>query len=163
MEFIIIIYKFIKKIILVIFNFLKAQFNFVKNVFKTQGFKGILLLFINLILAFFGGFIYEKNRSKKPQGRKADKPTKRGFIRQPGHIDRKRGAINDIPDERRLWSDKEGWQDRDTERNIPGEMRKSQETRQSFKNHSKRVWYTTDDTTEYQAQREENSRRNTDT
>jgi len=162
MKFIIIIYKFCKKVVLAIFNFFKAQFNFVKNVFKTQGFKGILLLFINLILAFFGGFIYEKNRSKKPQGRKADKPTKRGFIRQPGHIDRKRGAINDIPDERRLGSDKEGWQDRDKKWDLSSEMRKTQTTRESAKSHSKRVWYTTDDTKEYQTQRGKDSRRNTD-
>lgn len=163
MKFITIIYKIIKKVILAIFNFFKSQFNFIKNIVKTQGIKGILLLILNLLISFIGGLIYEKNRSKKSSSRKADNPTKRGYIRQPGYTNRERGAINDIPDERRLGSNKEGRQDRDTERNIPGEMRKSQETRQSFKNHSKRVWYTTDDTTEYQAQREENSRRNTDT
>lgn len=163
MKFIIIIYKFCKKVVLAIFNFFKAQFEFVKNVFKIQGIKGILLLILNLIISFLGGWIYEKNRSKKSSSRKANSPTERGQIRQPGYTNRERGAINDIPDERRLGSNKEGRQNRDTERGLSSKMRNAQTTRESAKSHTKRVWYTTDDTTEPKAQREESSRRNTDT
>jgi len=112
MKFITIIYKIIKKVILAIFNFFKSQFNFIKNIVKTQGIKGILLLILNLIISFVGGLIYEKNRSKKPQGRKSDSSTKRRQIRQPGDINRERGITDDIPDECRLGSNKEGRQNR---------------------------------------------------
>jgi len=157
-----IILKFVKKIIQTIIKFFKMQFEFLKKTWKTQGLKGILILLLNLFIAFFGGLAYEKTHSKKSRSGRTNNTTERGRIRQSGDTGRRRN-INDNPDECRLRGAEEGWEDRNTERNIPGEMRKSQETRQSFKNHSKRVWYTTDDTTEYQAQREENSRRNTGT
>ena len=162
MKFITIIYKIIKKVILAIFNFFKSQFNFIKNIVKTQGIKGILLLILNLLISFIGGLIYEKNRSKKSSSRKANSSTERGQIRQPGYTNRERGAINDIPDERRLGSNKEGRQNRNTERGLPNKVRKTPKAGKGFKSHSKRVWYTTDDTKEYQTQRGKDSRRNTD-
>ena len=126
MKFIIIIYKFCKKVVLAIFNFLKAQFNFVKNVFKTQGFKGILLLFINLILAFFGGLAYEKTHSKKSRGGRTDNTSVGGRIRQHSDIRRRRN-INDNPDECRLRGAEEGWEDRNSKRDISDNMREPSE------------------------------------
>ena len=157
-----IIFQFVKKIVQAIIKFFKMQIEFLKKTWKSQGLKGILILILNLIIAFFGGLAYEKTHSKKSRSGRTNNTTERGRIRQPGYTNRKRGAINDIPDERRLRSNKEGRQDRDTERDLSNKMRKTPKAGEGFKSHSKRVWYTTDDTTKYQTQREENSRRNTD-
>jgi len=159
MKFIIIIYKFCKKVVLAIFNFLKAQFNFVKNVFKTQGFKGILLLFINLILAFFGGLAYEKTHSKKSRGGRTDNTSVGGRIRQSSNTGRRKN-INDNIDECRLRGIKERRENRDSERDISDNMREPPEAGEVFKgSNTKRKRDNTDDTGKPKTQRGKNSER----
>jgi len=159
MKFIIIIYKFCKKVVLAIFNFLKAQFNFVKNVFKTQGFKGILLLFINLILAFFGGLAYEKTHSKKSRGGRTDNTSVGGRIRQHSDIRRRRN-INDNPDECRLRGAEEGWEDRNSKRDISDNMREPSEAgKVSSSVNTKRKRNIADNTGKPETQKQKNSER----
>jgi len=153
-----IIFQFVKKIIQAIIKFFKMQFEFLKKTWKTQGIKGILILILNLVIAFFGGFIYEKTHSKKSRSGRTNNTTERGRIRQPGHIDRKRGAINDIPDERRLGSDKEGWQDRNSKRDISDNMREPPEAGEVFKgSNSKRKRNIADNTGKPETQKQKNS------
>lgn len=157
MKFIIIIYKFCKKVVLAIFNFFKAQFEFVKNVFKIQGIKGILLLILNLIISFLGGWIYENNRSKKSPSRKANSPTERGQIRQPGDIRRRRN-INDNPDECRLRGAEEGWEDRNSKRDISDNMREPSEAgKVSSSVNTKRKRNIADNTGKPETQKQKNS------
>jgi len=153
-----IILKFVKKIIQTIIKFFKMQFEFLKKTWKTQGIKGILILILNLVIAFFGGFIYEKTHSKKSRSGRTNNTTERGRIRQPGHIDRKRGAINDIPDERRLGSDKEGWQDRNSKRDISDNMREPPEAGKVFSSvNTKRKRNIADNTGKPETQKQKNS------
>jgi len=152
-----IIFKFVKKIIQAIYRFFKMQFEFLKKTWKTQGFKGILLLFINLILAFLGGWIYENNRSKKSSSRKANSPTERGRIRQPGDIRRRRN-INDNPDECRLRGAEEGWEDRNSKRDISDNMREPSEAgKVSSSVNTKRKRNIADNTGKPETQKQKNS------
>ena len=153
-----IILKFVKKIIQTIIKFFKMQFEFLKKTWKTQGLKGILILLLNLFIAFFGGFIYEKTHSKKSRSGRTNNTTERGRIRQPGYTNRKRGAINDIPDERRLWSDKEGWEDRNSKRDISDNMREPSEAgKVSSSVNTKRKRNIADNTGKPETQKQKNS------
>ena len=153
-----IILKFVKKIIQAIYRFFKMQFEFLKKTWKTQGLKGILILLLNLFIAFFGGLAYEKTHSKKSRSGRTNNTTERGRIRQSGYTNRERGAINDIPDERRLWSDKEGWQDRNSKRDISDNMREPSEAgKVSSSVNTKRKRNIADNTGKPETQKQKNS------
>ena len=121
-----IILKFVKKIIQAIYRFFKMQFEFLKKTWKTQGLKGILILLLNLFIAFFGGLAYEKINSKKSRGGRTNNSSERGCIRQSGDTGRRRN-INDNPDECRLRGAEEGWDDRNSKRDISDNMREPSE------------------------------------
>ena len=154
-----IILKFVKKIIQAIYRFFKMQFEFLKKTWKTQGLKGILILLLNLFIAFFGGLAYEKTHSKKSRGRKANSSTERGRIRQSSNTGRRKN-INDNIDECRLRGIKERRENRDSERDISDNMREPPEAGEVFKgSNSKGKRDNTDDTGKPKTQRGKKSER----
>lgn len=166
MNYILIVLNFLEKIIKAIVGFIKAQIQFIKNTWKLQGIKGILLLILNLIISFLGGFIYanyrkqKNNTGKKPQSGQSNTSSKRGQLRQPGNINRERR--NDISDtyERRQRELEKG-QDRDSEWDIQGDLREPSKTRKVPKSPNlKGQRDNTDNPTECKPQMEKNSRRN---
>ena len=152
-----IIFQFVKKIIQAIIKFFKMQFEFLKKTWKTQGIKGILILILNLFIAFFGGLAYEKINSKKSSSRKANSSTERGRIRQSGDTGRRRN-INDNPDECRLRGAEEGWEDRNSKRDISDNMREPSEAgKVSSSVNTKRKRNIADNTGKPETQKQKNS------
>lgn len=154
-----IIFQFVKKIIQAIYRFFKIQIEFIKKTWKAQGLKGILILTLNLIIAFFGGLVYEKINSKKSRGRRTDNTTERGCIRQSSNTGRQRN-INDNIDECGLRGITERRKDRDSKRDISDNMREPPEAGEVFKgSNSKGKRDNTDDTGKPKTQRGKNSER----
>jgi len=152
-----IIFQFVKKIIQAIIKFFKMQFEFLKKTWKTQGIKGILILILNLVIAFFGGFIYEKTHSKKSRSGRTNNTTERGRIRQSSNTGRRKN-INDNIDECRLRGAEEGWEDRNSKRDISDNMREPPEAGEVFKgSNSKGKRDNTDDTGKPETQKQKNS------
>ncbi len=152
-----IILKFVKKIIQAIYRFFKMQFEFLKKTWKTQGLKGILILLLNLFIAFFGGLAYEKTHSKKSRGGRTDNTSVGGRIRQHSDIRRRRN-INDNIDECRLRGIKERRENRDSERDISDNMREPPEAGEVFKgSNSKRKRNIADNTGKPETQKQKNS------
>lgn len=152
-----IIFQFVKKIIQAIIKFFKMQFEFLKKTWKTQGIKGILILILNLVIAFFGGFIYEKTHSKKSRGGRTDNTSVGGRIRQHSDIRRRRN-INDNPDECRLRGAEEGWEDRNSKRDISDNMREPSEAgKVSSSVNTKRKRNIADNTGKPETQKQKNS------
>ena len=152
-----IIFQFVKKIIQAIIKFFKMQFEFLKKTWKTQGIKGILILILNLVIAFFGGFIYEKTHSKKSRSGRTNNTTERGRIRQSGDTGRRRN-INDNIDECRLRGIKERRENRDSERDISDNMREPSEAgKVSSSVNTKRKRNIADNTGKPETQKQKNS------